>query len=134
LMFTLARINFWLFGWPVSLVLLLFFRRNAGGKRLFASVALVFLVYAAISAATIYPVGPVHYSELAVLLVMLSASGLDRLVEIARTIPWHGAPRAAVTMPVAALLCALATFLPVYGGSLRASADLRRDDRKRPPR
>jgi len=122
--FTLARINFWLFGWPVSVVLLLFFQRNAGGKRLFASVALVFLVYAAISAATIYPVGPVHYSELAVSLVMLSASGLDRLVGIARTVPWHGAPRAAVTIPVATILCAMVTFLPVYGGSLRASADL----------
>lgn len=126
LMFTLARINFWLFGWPVSFVLLLFFRRNAGGTRLLTSVALVFLVYAAISAATIHPVGPVHYAELAVPLVMLSASGLDRLVEIARTVPWHGAARAAVTMPVAALLCALTTFLPVYGGSLRASADLTR--------
>ena len=124
LMFTLARINFWLLGWPVSFVLLIFFRRNLGGLRLFTGVALVFLVYAAISAATIHPVGPVHYAELAVPLVMLSASGLERLVEIARTVPWPVAARAAVTMPVAALLCALATFLPVYGGSLRASADL----------
>jgi hypothetical protein len=29
-----------------------------------------------------------------------------------------------VTLPVAALLCALVTFVPVYGGSLQASADL----------
>lgn len=126
LMFTLARINFWLFGWPVSFVLLLSFRRSPGGLRLFTGVALVFLVYAAISAATIHPVGPVHYSELAVPLVILSASGLERLVEIARTVPWPGAARAAVTLPVAALLCALVTFVPVYGGSLRASADLTR--------
>jgi hypothetical protein len=126
LMFTLARINFWLFGWPASFVLLLFFRRSPEGRRLFTGVALVFLVYAAISAATIHPVGPVHYSELAVPLVILSASGLERLVEIARTAPWPGAARAAVTLPLAALLCALVTFVPVYGGSLRASADLTR--------
>jgi hypothetical protein len=126
LMFTLARINFWLFGWPVSFALLLFFRRTPGGVRLATGVGLVFLVYAGISAATIHPVGPVHYSELAVSLVMLSASGLERLVEMARRLPWGGAARMTVTAPLAALLCALTSFLPVYGGSLRASADLTR--------
>ena len=127
LMFTLARINFWLFGWPASLLLILFFRPTAGGVRLFVGVAAVFLVYAAISAATIHPVGPVHYSELAVPLVILSASGLERLVTLGRdAIAWAGAARTVVTIPVAATLCALVTFYPVYGGSLRASADLTR--------
>ncbi len=50
LMYTLARMNFWLFGWPASLLLALCFRRSDGGLRLFASVALVLLVYGAISA------------------------------------------------------------------------------------
>jgi Dolichyl-phosphate-mannose-protein mannosyltransferase len=127
LMFTLARINFWLFGWPASLLLIFFFRRTPGGIRLVTGVAAVFLVYAAISAATIHPVGPVHYSELAVPLVILSASGLERLVELGRgAIAGAGAARAVATVPVAATLCALATFYPVYGGSLRASADLTR--------
>jgi hypothetical protein len=125
LAFTLARMNFWLFGWPASLLLLLFFRREAGGLRLAASVAAVLLVYGAISAATIQPVGPVHYAELAVPMVILSASGLARLVELARgTGMPAGAARAVVTAPLAAVLCALATFYPVYGASLRASADL----------
>jgi dolichyl-phosphate-mannose-protein mannosyltransferase len=127
LMFTLARINFWLFGWPASLLLVPLFHRTEGGRRVFASVAMVILVYAVISAATIQPVGPVHYSELAVPLVILSASGLERLVELGRAaIGWAGAARAAVTMPLAATLCALVTFVPVYGVSLRASADLTR--------
>ncbi len=127
LMFTLARMNFWLFGWPASLLLILFCRRDTGGRRLLSGVVYVLLLYAAISAATIHPVGPVHYSELAVSMVILSASGLERLVELTRGMALPAwAPRAAITAPVAAVLCALATFYPVYGGSLRASADLTR--------
>jgi len=127
LMYTLARLNFWLFGWPASLLLALCFRRSPGGLRLFASVALVLLVYGAISAATIHPVGPVHYAELAVSLVILSASGLDRLIELSRSV-WAGAraARYVVTAPAALTFCALVTFLPVYGSNLRASADLTR--------
>ena len=127
LMYTLARMNFWLFGWPASLVLALCFRRTAGGTRLFAGVVGVLLVYMAISAATIQPVGPVHYAELAVPLVMLSASGLERVVELARSAVARPAlARVAITLPLAATLCALVTYLPVYGASLRASADLTR--------
>jgi hypothetical protein len=126
-MFTLGRMNFWLFGWPISLFLILFYRRNDGGRRLLTSVVYVLLLYGAISAATIHPVGPVHYSELSVPMVILSASGLERLVELARgAMMPGGAARVVVTAPVAAILCALVTFYPVYGGSLRASADLTR--------
>jgi 4-amino-4-deoxy-L-arabinose transferase-like glycosyltransferase len=126
-MFTLGRMNFWLFGWPMSLLLILFYRRNDRGRRLLTSVVYVLLLYGAISAATIHPVGPVHYSELAVPMVILSASGLERLVELARgAMMPGGVARVVVTAPVAAVLCALATFYPVYGGSLRASADLTR--------
>ena len=127
-MFALARINFWLFGWPASLLLILFCRWNVAGRRLLTSIVYVLLLYGAISAGSIHPVGPVHYSELAVPLVILSASGLERLVELGRggAIAWGGAGRAAVTIPLAATLCALVTFYPVYGASLRASADLTR--------
>ncbi len=127
LLYTLARMNFWLFGWPVSLLLAFCFRRGAGRSRLFASVALVLLVYGAISAATIHPVGPVHYAELAVSLVILSASGLERLIELSRSIGVGArAARYVVTAPVVLTLGALVTFLPVYAGNLRASADLTR--------
>jgi dolichyl-phosphate-mannose-protein mannosyltransferase len=127
LMYTLARLNFWLFGWPTSLMLALCFRSTAGGTRLFAGVVGVLLVYMVISAATIQPVGPVHYSELAVPLVMLSASGLERLVELMRrAVARPALARAAIALPLAATLCALVTYLPIYGASLRASADLTR--------
>jgi hypothetical protein len=93
--------------------------------RLFASCAGVLLVYTGISAATISSAGPAHYAELAAPLVLLSASGFVRLIELSHR---PGAPAGAAvfvaSFPLVATLCALATFLPVYGSSLRASADL----------
>jgi hypothetical protein len=122
---TLARFNFWLFGWPVSLVLAAFFHRLPGGLRLFASCAGVLLLYAGISAASISSTGPAHYAELAAPLVLLSASGFVRLIELSRR---AGAPARmpafVASLPLVATLCAVITFLPVYAGSLRASADL----------
>ena len=122
---TLARFNFWLFGWPVSLVFAGVFHRLPGGLRLFASCAGVLLVYTGISAATISSTGPAHYAELAAPLVLLSASGFVRFLELSRRAGAPaGAPAFVASFPLVATLCALATFLPVYGTSLRASADL----------
>lgn len=122
---TLARFNFWLFGWPVSLAFAAFFARSVGGVCLFWSTAMVLLLYAGISAATISSAGPAHYAELATPLVMLSASGFVELLEMAAR---PGVPARArsylASFPIVASLCALVTFVPVYVRSLRASADL----------
>jgi hypothetical protein len=122
---TLARFNFWLFGWPLSLVFVGFFPRTAAGFRLFLGCAAVLLVYAGISAATISTTGPAHYSELAPALVILSAAGFVHLLELSagpHAPVW--APRFIASVPAMATLCALLTFLPIYGRSLRASSEL----------
>lgn len=117
--YTLERLNFWLFGWPVSLVLLPFFRRSREGVVvLLASVAVV-VAYALSTLPTINATGPAHYSELAAPLVMLSASGLEELGRRARG--WAaGGDRAVLGLSLAATLCAAAAFVPVYGKGLRA--------------
>jgi hypothetical protein len=85
----------------------------------------VLVVYAGISAASISSAGPAHYAELAAPLVILSASGFVRLIELSRGAGAPaGAPAFVASFPLVATLCALITFLPVYVGSLRASADL----------
>ena len=122
---TLARFNFWLFGWPLSLVFVGFFPRTAAGFRLFLGCAAVLLVYAGISAATISTTGPAHYSELAPALVILSAAGFVHLLELSagpHAPVW--APRFIASVPAMATLCAFLTFLPIYGRSLRASSEL----------
>ena len=121
--YTIERFNFWIFGWPLSLGLLPFFRRSAPSVLIFLSTAAVVVAYAASTLPTINATGPAHYSELAAFLVMLSAAGLDRLVERART---FGAERLILGAVTAAVICAGVAFLPVYGGSLRAMSALAR--------
>ncbi len=121
--YTVERFNFWVFGWPLSLALLPFFRRSAADVLIFLSTAAVVVAYAASTLPTINATGPAHYSELAAFLVMLSASGLDRLVERARA---FGAERLVLGAVAAAVICACVAFLPVYGGSLRAMSALAR--------
>ncbi|MET0850573.1 MAG: hypothetical protein ABW020_05520 [Candidatus Rokuibacteriota bacterium] len=121
--YTVERFNFWVFGWPLSLALLPLFRRSAEGVLIFLSTAAVVIADAASTLPTINATGPAHYSELAAFLVMLSASGLDRLVERARTV---GAERLLLGAVAAAVICTCVAFLPVYGGSLRAMSALAR--------
>jgi hypothetical protein len=91
---------------------------------LLASSAVV-VAYAASTLPTINATGPAHYSELAPFLVMLAASGLDRLVELARG--WSGmAERYTLGAAAASVACALLVYVPVYGSSLRSMSTLAR--------
>lgn len=125
--YTAERLNFWLFGWPVSLILLPFFRRSVEAVLLLAATAAVVVAYAVSTLPTINAAGPAHYSELAAPLVILSASGLEQLVLRARgwTAP-AGGEGFVLGAGVAAVACALLVFLPVYGSSLRAMSALAR--------
>lgn len=125
--YTLARLNFWLLGWPVSLALLPFFRRATEGVLLALGTAAVLLAYALSAVPTINVVGPVHYAELAPSLILLGASGLERVVERARAAaPAPGRERLLLGLPLGATLVMLVTFIPIYGASLRAMADVAR--------
>jgi hypothetical protein len=119
--YTLARLNFWLFGWPVSLAFLPFFRRTREGVALLLAPAGVVLLYALTTVPSINVVGPVHYAELIAPLVLVSASGIDELGQRVRTQLNPGVGRV-LALPIAAILCALILYVPLYLGSLSAMA------------
>jgi len=119
--YTLERLNFWLFGWPLSLVLIPFFRRSSEALLVFLASTAVVTAYAVSTIPTINATGPAHYSELAAPLVMLSASGLEQLVQRGRN--WTPAGDATVLgLVLAAVICAAVVFIPVYGKGLRATS------------
>ena len=124
--YTLERFDFWLFGWPVSLVPLCFFRRTVESVLVLLASAAVVVAYGASTLPTINATGPAHYSELAAPLVLLSASGLDRLVERARAGAVPGGERFVLGAAVAAIACAVLVFVPVYASSLRAMSAVAR--------
>lgn len=125
--YAVERFNFWLLGWPLSLAPLPFFRRSAEGALIFLATAAVVVAYAASTLPTINATGPAHYSELVPFLVMLAASGLDRLVEILRAGPLGAAAeRFALGAVAASVACALIVYVPLYGSALRSMSTVAR--------
>jgi hypothetical protein len=124
---TILRLNFWEFGWPLSLVFLPFFRRSGPGNVLFVSTCAVPLAYALIGMTNVYALGPTHYAEIAVFVVILSASGLEALVKRARTwLGGEGWARFVMAVPVASVCCMLLAFLPIHAASLREMSQITR--------
>jgi hypothetical protein len=121
-----ARVNFWLLGCPLSLLFVPWFRRTPVGWALIAGSALVIAAYAAFRIPSITVVGPVHYAEIAVPLLALSASGIVELAARARAAGWSFARRAVIAGPPALVAVAILFFWPVYGPSLRLMADIAR--------
>ena len=117
---TVLRLNFWEFGWPLSLVFVPFFRRTPASVRLAAGACAVPLAYALLGMTNVYALGPTHYAEIAVFVAMLSASGLEQLVRHAGT--WSAGERWSrfvMAVPVGSVLCMLLVFLPIHAASLR---------------
>jgi len=123
--YTLARLNFWLFGWPLSLAFLPFFRRTREGVALLLAPVAVVLLFAVTTVPSINGVGPVHYAELIAPLVLVSASGIEELAQWVRTRLDASAGRV-LALPIAATLCAFVLYVPLYVGSLGAMAAVAR--------
>jgi hypothetical protein len=124
----LEQLNFWLFGWPLSLVFAPFFERSSRTWTL-AAIPLVGIVgYGLlIGVPTLASVGPVYYAELIVPVVILSASGMERVITWSRTQLGEAfATRMLVAWPIALVLTCLAVFVPVQLASLRLMAEIAR--------
>ncbi len=126
LFYSLARLNFWLLGWPVSLAFVPVARRTPAARTLTLASLATLLAYAAFRVPSINVVGPVHYGELAAPLLVLSASGVEQVAAAAVRLRGPAGLRAAVSVPVALLAVAALFFWPVYGPSLRQMSNVAR--------
>jgi len=124
----LAQLNVWLFGWPLSLVFVPFFRRTSAAWTLVAIPLVGIVGYGLMMGVpTLASVGPVYYAELIVPVAILSASGMERAVTWTRTQLGEGfATRMLVAWPAALVLACLAVFVPVQLGSIRLMAEIAR--------
>jgi len=123
--YTVARLNFWLFGWPISLVLLPFVRRTREGLALLLGPVAVISLFAVTTVPSINVVGPVHYAELILPLALVSASGLEQLALWVRG-RLHTSAGWALAVPMTSTVCALLLYLPLYISSLSAMAAVAR--------
>jgi hypothetical protein len=123
----LMQINFWLLGWPLSLLFVPFFRRDDRALCLAAIPIIAFAWYGLIAIPTVTTVGPVYYAETIVPLLALTASGFERAVELVRHALGESRALAIVLLwPVAASAAALLTFVPLQAASLTLMARVSR--------
>ena len=123
-----AQLNFWLFGWPLSLVFAPFFQRKGAGWAL-AAIPMIGIVGYGLTTGvpTLASVGPVYYAELIVPFAILSASGLDRAITWSRTRLGDGLPtRMLAAWPPTLAVACLIVFVPIQIASLRLMADIAR--------
>ena len=126
LFYSLARLNFWLLGWPISLALVPLATRTAASRALALASVATLVAYAAFRVPSINVVGPVHYGELAVPLLVLTASGLEQAAVRASAVFGRRGLEVALGAPVGLTLVAVLFFWPVYGPSLRMMANVAR--------
>jgi hypothetical protein len=126
LFYSLARLNFWLLGWPVSLALVPFARRTPAGVAMALGVLATLLVYAIFRVPSINVVGPVHYGELAVPLLILTASGIEQVAGRLEALVGRRGLTAALAAPVALTAVAVLFFWPVYAPALRQMSNVAR--------
>jgi len=126
LFYALARLNFWLLGWPVSLLFVAFALHTRAARTLGLSALATVVAYALLRIPSINVVGPVHYAELTVPLLVLSAGGLDRLATCSARFAGRQGPRVVVSTPIALAVVTALFFWPVYAPSLRWMADVAR--------
>jgi hypothetical protein len=121
----LAQLNFWLLGWPLSLAFVAFFERTPTSWMLAAVPIIALSWYGLLARPTVAAVGPVYYTETIVPLVILTASGLERVILfLQRHVGNVPQTRAAIAAPVAGALACLFAFAPFEVASLRLMADV----------
>lgn len=123
----LVQINFWLLGWPLSLLFVPFFRRDGRAWCLAAIPIIALASYGLVGVPTVAMVGPVYYAETIVPLLALTASGVERAVELMRRALGESPAVAMVLLwPAAAVAAALLIFVPLQASSLSLMAEVER--------
>jgi hypothetical protein len=121
----LMQLNFWLLGWPLSLVFVPFFRRSGRAWALAAVPVIALVWYGLVAVPSVAAVGPVYYAETIVPLVILTASGLEQGVAFARSrLGESRLAHAVIIAPVAGVVASILAFVPFEAASLRLMANV----------
>jgi hypothetical protein len=117
---SLIRLNFWLFGWPISLLLCLLASRTRS-TGLLAGMVVASLAYRLITPKVgVGGAGPIYFFEVLPLLCVLTADGALRM---ARTAPRRGLSVGSLAaFLIAATIVTVALFLPSRLADLRRMA------------
>jgi 4-amino-4-deoxy-L-arabinose transferase-like glycosyltransferase len=122
----LTELNFWLFGWPVSLLFVPFFARRDLAWALAAAPLAAVTWYGLVAVPSVVALGPIYYGECIVPLAILSASGIDRVASVLRERVGAALAGQALAWPLVATVAACLTFVPVQLASLQLMSGIAR--------
>jgi len=121
----LREVNFWQFGWPVSLVFVPLFERRGLACALAVAPVAVVVGLGLTGVPSVVTVGPVYYGECIVPLTILTASGMEQVVSRVRERFGDGVyARSALTWPLVATVGAFMTFIPAQLASIALMATI----------
>ncbi|MBI5068462.1 MAG: glycosyltransferase family 39 protein [Deltaproteobacteria bacterium] len=120
----LWRENFWLFGWPASLLALLAARGGRGRWLLWSPVVAELIYRVLVPKTVVSSTGPTYFLEMVPVLALLAADGLVRLWTMARRLG-EGAARGVALGAVSAAAAAWIFFWPVQVRALARGASAR---------
>ncbi len=118
----LIRQNFWLFGWPMSLLFVFFARSRSRLAGFWGMIAAVYAYRFIMPKTVIATLGPVYVTEIVPLLALASASGMAHAREIVcRFNPTLGS-RLVPAVVISSFVIAAITFFPVQIREINRSA------------
>jgi hypothetical protein len=121
----LLRQNFWLFGWPLSLIFVAFCRPVKHRFLFFGLIAAVYAYRFVAPKTVISTLGPVYVTEAVPLLALATASGM---VQLRKWLGNTNIPRGGQIVPslaLASFVVAALCFLPIEMLSIKRSANIR---------
>ncbi len=114
----LLRQNFWLFGWPFSLLFVFFARGKAGLALFWSLIAAEYTYRYAVPKTVVATTGPIYVTEIVPLLALATASGMVNLKQWLRSRGFERARIWVVSTAVSATLVMAIMFLPVQVSSI----------------
>ena len=108
----ILRENFWLFGWPLSL-LPLAWARLGRGRVLFYGALLAELAYRlAVPKTVVSTTGPIYVTEVVPILAIMAADGLGRIAAFGRRLSSLVTAETPIAVVAAAAICSAFFFVP----------------------
>lgn len=121
----LLRQNFWLFGWPLSLLFVPFARPRRQSMIFFGLLAAVYAYRFVVPKTVVGTLGPVYVTEAIPLLALATAGGMARLRDWLSGVSGEVGRRVPGAVALASVIVAAACFLPVQLREISANAGIR---------
>ncbi|MBN2719104.1 MAG: glycosyltransferase family 39 protein [Deltaproteobacteria bacterium] len=119
---SLWRQNFWLFGWPVSILFLFFIRQHKRFFLIWGMIAAVYVYRIVAPKAVVSTTGPLYVTEIVPMLALLSAEGLRSFCDWISSVGKHNGKRLGISIVTAATAISFVCFWPIQIDSIHRGA------------